>query len=124
MSTIWIRSARSWEIIRNENKRAVGMDYEQEAARYLEALGYRIRERNYRCRMGEIDLIAMEGGYLVFIEVKYRAGLHTGEPQEAVDYRKQKKICLAASYYCLVHQISMEQPCRFDVAACRMGSGR
>lgn len=104
-----------------KNNRAVGADYEQKAAQYLETLGYRILERNFSCRMGEIDLIAMEGGYLVFIEVKYRAGIKMGEPQEAVDYRKQKKICRTASYYCKVRRISMEQPCRFDVAACRMG---
>ena len=103
------------------NNRAVGADYENKAAQYLETLGYRIVEKNFRCRFGEIDLIAKEGGYLVFIEVKYRAGTQTGEPQEAVDDRKQKKISRTAAWYCRTHRISMEQPCRFDVAACRMG---
>ncbi|MCI8892201.1 MAG: YraN family protein [Eubacterium sp.] len=102
-----------------KNNRAVGADYEQKAAQYLETLGYRILERNFRCRMGEIDLIAMEGRYLVFLEVKYRTDLRTGTPQEAVNDRKQKKICRAASYYCKIRRISTEQPCRFDVAACR-----
>lgn len=103
------------------NNRAVGADYEQKAAQRLEALGYQILAKNFRCRMGEVDLIAKEGGYLVFIEVKYRAGIQAGEPQEAVDFRKQRKICRAASYYCQKHGISPQQPCRFDVAACRQG---
>lgn len=103
------------------NNRAVGTDYEKKAAQYLETLGYQILEQNFRCRMGEIDLVAKESGYLVFIEVKYRSSVQMGEPQEAVDYRKQRKICRAASYYCLKHRIPPQQPCRFDVAACRAG---
>lgn len=105
-----------------KNNREVGTDYEEKAAKLLKTRGYQILEKNFRCRMGEIDLIARESGYLVFVEVKYRAGTHTGEPQEAVNYRKQKKICRAASYYCMLHHISSEQPCRFDVAACTAGA--
>lgn len=105
-----------------KHSRAVGAAYETQAAQYLEACGYRIRDRNFRCRMGEIDLIAEEGGYLVFIEVKYRSGIQTGEPQEAVNYRKQQKICRTAAYYCLTRKIPPQQPCRFDVAACRKGA--
>lgn len=104
-----------------KNNRSVGTDYEQKAAQYLREHGYQILEMNFCCRMGEIDLIAKEGGYLVFIEVKYRAGTQMGEPQEAVNYRKQRKICMAASYYCLRHNIPPQQPCRFDVAACLAG---
>lgn len=104
-----------------KNSRAVGANYEEKAAQYLETCGYQMRERNFRCRMGEIDLIAEEGGYLVFIEVKYRSGIRTGEPQEAVNYRKQRKICRTASYYCLKNKIPLKQPCRFDVAACCKG---
>ena len=102
-----------------KNNRAVGTDYEKKAAQYLETLGYQILEQNFRCRTGEIDLIAKESGYLVFIEVKYRTDTRMGEPQEAVDYRKQRKICRTVDYYCLKHRISPQQPCRFDVAACR-----
>lgn len=103
------------------NNRAVGADYEKKAAQYLETLGYQILEQNFRCRTGEIDLVAKESGYLVFIEVKYRSGTQMGEPQEAVNYRKQQKICRTASYYCLKQRISPQQPCRFDVAACCAG---
>lgn len=104
-----------------KNNREVGTDYEEKAAEILKTRGYQILEKNFHCRMGEIDLIAKENGYLVFVEVKYRADTHMGEPQEAVHYRKQKKICKAAAYYCMRHHIGAEQPCRFDVAACMAG---
>lgn len=100
-----------------KNKRALGAEYEQKAAQYLETLGYQIIAKNFRCRLGEIDLIARDMEYLVFIEVKFRAGSQAGTPQEAVDWRKQRTICKVASYYCLRHKISPQQPCRFDVAA-------
>lgn len=100
-----------------KNSRAVGADYEKKAAQYLESLGYRIIARNFSCRQGEIDLIAEDGKYLVFIEVKYRKNQKAGMPQEAVGLRKQRAICRAASFYCLRHGISQEHPCRFDVAA-------
>lgn len=99
------------------NTRAVGADYELKAAQYLETLGYQVIGRNFRCRTGEIDLIARDGEYLVFVEVKYRSGGQMGEPLEAVGIRKQQKICRTASYYCLRHRIGPQQPCRFDVAA-------
>ena len=55
-----------------QNKRETGASQEERAARWLEAKGFRIMERNFHCRQGEIDLVAMEGRYLVFIEVKYQ----------------------------------------------------
>lgn len=99
------------------NKREVGALYEQQAAAFLQGQGYEIVERNYRCRIGEIDIIAKDGSYLVFVEVKYRTRSACGNPQEAVNYRKQRVISKVASYYCLNHHYSPEQPCRFDVVA-------
>ena len=55
------------------NKRQVGTQYESMAVQYLTEAGYHILERNFRCRTGEIDIIAKDGAYLVFVEVKYRA---------------------------------------------------
>ena len=55
------------------NKRTVGKEYEERACRYLEDRGFRTAERNFRCRQGEIDIIGYHEGYLVFVEVKYRA---------------------------------------------------
>ena len=65
-----------------ENQREKGAYWEQKAGAYLESIGYEILEYNFRCRMGEIDIIAQDGEYLVFCEVKYRAG------QERVIRRK------------------------------------
>ena len=104
------------------NSRKTGAAYEQLAAQHLETLGYEMIEKNFRCRMGEIDLIAKDGPYLVFIEVKYRKDASMCNPLEAVDWKKQKRISKAASYYCLTHGISGQQPCRFDAAAYLQGA--
>ncbi len=102
------------------NKRKTGTEYEEQAARWLESRGYQILERNFYCRQGEIDLVAEENGYLVFIEVKYRRDGHAGHPAEAVHPYKQKKIVQTAVYYCYKHQIPQTRPCRFDVV-CILG---
>lgn len=97
------------------NKRQTGSRYEEEAAAYLTAQGYRVLERNYRCRQGEIDLICRHGRYLVFLEVKYRARETMGSPGEAVDSRKQERIRKSAAYYLYSHRLPEDTPCRFDV---------
>lgn len=97
-----------------KNNRATGSEYEKAAGRYLEEKGYRIIEYNYRCRYGEIDLIAKDGECLVFCEVKYRSGKRKGHPLEAVDKRKQKVIFKCALHY-LSEKKMGEIPCRFDV---------
>lgn len=99
------------------NKRAVGTSYEKKVGAFLEQQGYQILEYNYRCRTGEIDIIARDGAYLVFVEVKYRKNAGAGSPFEAVDARKQRVISKVASYYCLTHGVGETIPCRFDVAA-------
>lgn len=99
------------------NKRRLGEDKEQVAADFLEAAGYQILERNFRCRMGEIDLIAKENETLIFTEVKYRASHKAGLPEEAVDFRKRQRICKVALYYLTTHVRRTDVPCRFDVIA-------
>lgn len=94
-----------------------GHYYEQEAADYLMSCGYRILEMNYRGRHGEIDLIAMDGEYLVFVEVKYRTSDKLQAPSEAVDRKKQRRISMTAREYMLSRRVSQEQLCRFDVVA-------
>ena len=96
------------------NRRAVGTWYERKAGEYLEAHGYEIMQYNYRCKKGEIDLIARDGEYLVFCEVKYISDSGKGHPGEAVDLRKQRVISQCAMYYLLEKGIS-DMPCRFDV---------
>ena len=92
---------------------AAGEDY---AVRYLQTLGYRIVQRNYRTRIGEIDIIAREGDVLVFVEVKTRTGRNFGLPQSAVDARKQLKITRVAMTY-LSKKRETTAFCRFDIVA-------
>ncbi|MCM1157597.1 MAG: YraN family protein [Bacteroidales bacterium] len=99
------------------NNRKLGAKAERAVAEYLESRGFVILETNYRCRQGEIDLIAREQEYYVFIEVKYRNTAKYGMPQEAVGRAKQKRICNTAKYYLYRHQLGEFTPVRFDVAA-------
>ncbi len=99
------------------NKRAVGADYEKKAAEYLEKKGFHILERNYRDRYGEIDIIARDGSYVVFIEVKYRGSIRNGYPEEAVSLRKQERIRHTARYFLFSRRYPEDTPCRFDVVA-------
>ena len=98
-----------------QNKRKLGGSYEDQAASFLQKQGLLILEHNFRCKRGEIDLIARDGRYLVFVEVKYRGFKCTGSALEAVDLHKQRMICKAAEYYLLTKCHSFEVPCRFDV---------
>lgn len=81
----------------------------------MEQRGYTILERGFRCRQGEIDLIARDGGVLVFVEVKYRRNESLGAPAEAVNTRKQRRIREAARYYLYSRGLGENIPCRFDV---------
>ena len=99
------------------NKRQVGTQYESMAVQYLTEAGYHILERNFRCRTGEIDIIAKDGAYLVFVEVKYRASAACGSALEAVDYRKQQSILRVAQYYMVSHGYGTHTNSRFDVVA-------
>ena len=97
------------------NKRQTGSLYEKKAAEYLEKQGLFILEKNYRCRSGEIDLIAKEDSVYVFVEVKFRRDNRAGDSLSAVHTEKQKKIIKTAEYYLMMHCHCMEVPCRFDV---------
>ena len=99
------------------NKKQIGDKYEKLVADYLAKNGYVIKARNFRCRLGEIDIIAGKDSYLVFLEVKYRGTAGFGSPKEAVDYRKQKRISNAASFYLYKYHYPPDTPVRFDVAA-------
>ncbi len=89
---------------------------EREAARFLKKLGYRILERQYRDRFGEIDLIALDGKQIVFVEVKTRRSADTGQPFEAVDRQKQQKLTSVALAWLKKHR-RLEQAARFDVVS-------
>lgn len=99
------------------NKRQTGTTYEMKAEEYLLQKGYKILERNFRTRSGEIDLIAKKGVYFCFVEVKYRTTNDYGNPLEAVDARKQNQIRKVAMYYVMKNKLSEWTPCQFDVIA-------
>lgn len=102
---------------RKQNNRALGTIKEELAAAYLRLKGFRIIERNFRSREGEIDIIGYDEDYLVFVEVKYRADFEKGGALAAVDYRKQRKICRVAGFYLFLHKMSNNTKVRFDVLA-------
>ena len=100
-----------------QNNRKVGNIYEDEACEHLRSHGYQILVRNYRCRFGELDIIARKDGTIVFIEVKYRKKAGSGYPEESVTLRKQQTICRCALCYLKETRRSLDSPCRFDVIA-------
>ncbi len=77
--------------MQGENKRKTGTFYEEMAARYLESKGYKILDRNYHCRAAELDLIALDGECLCFVEVKYRKNAAYEAPRGVVTNAKMKK---------------------------------
>jgi putative endonuclease len=105
----------------SEQRRALGAAGEDAAVRYLQAQGYRILERNFRCRFGEIDLIARDEGMLVFIEVKARRSHTFGPPALAVTAEKQRHLIKAAQMF-LSRTGKQHDLCRFDVITLEMGS--
>ena len=94
----------------------VGKLGEDLAASYLEKKGYQILERNFKIRVGEVDIVAVDNDVVVFVEVKARSGVGFGIPAEAVTVRKQQQISKAALAYINNHSL---QDCdaRFDVVS-------
>jgi len=97
------------------NKRAAGRAGEDDAAEYLAGRGYRVLYRNFRYgRYGEIDIIALAGGVVCFVEVKSRSGDAFGTPAEAVGYAKRNKILAVANHFLRVGGLGANK-LRFDV---------
>lgn len=92
----------------------LGIWGEREAEKFLKKRKYKILERNFRCPIGEVDIIARCGEYLVFVEVKTRASTRYGLPMEAVDEVKQQKLTHLALYYQKLKRL-FDMPVRFDV---------
>ena len=89
------------------------------AARELRKRGYTIVERRWRCRLGEIDLVAREGTTLVVVEVKTRASRELGSPADAVDWKKQRKLVELARAYVRIRHLG-DVNVRFDVVGVTM----
>lgn len=97
------------------NRREIGTEEEKLAAEYLRMQGMQIVEANFRSRQGEIDLVGRHEGYLVFVEVKYRSSDRKGHALEAVDGRKQRRICRVADSYRYLHGLGDNVSVRYDV---------
>jgi putative endonuclease len=100
----------------NSARQGLGRTGERLAAQTLERQGYRLLEHNFRCRHGEIDLVAEDGQDLVFVEVKTRRGTAFGRPEEAVTLHKQRKLLEIAAYYLDLHSCA-DRAWRVDVVA-------
>ncbi len=102
--------------------RGAGYDWERLAEKRLTEAGYRILERNFRARPGELDFVAEENGVLCFVEVKGRRGVGYGTPAEAVTAEKRRRIFRTAEAW-LARERRADAPCRFDVVAILEGKG-
>ncbi len=94
---------------------AQGTAAEELARRYLETRGLTLVARNFRCRVGELDLIMRDGDQLVFVEVRSRRDSRFGTPAESVTRTKQQRLLRAAAVY--LQRQRLDLPCRFDVLA-------
>jgi putative endonuclease len=103
--------------------RALGRSGEELAATYYRRRGYRVMDRNYRCRGGEIDVVLRRGGVIVFCEVKTRSTDRFGAPVEAVDHIKQQRVRRAAAHWLVARRPGAAQV-RFDVFSAIVRSGR
>jgi len=96
------------------NNKILGASGENTACEYLSECGYRVIERNFSCKVGEIDIIAIQDDSIVFIEVKTRSSEEYGLPSEAVSRKKQGRIIKTALYYLQSNKL-FDYMCRFDV---------
>ena len=104
--------------------RAIGERWERIAETFLRARGLTTVERNFHCRMGEIDLIMEDGDCLVFAEIRFRNSTRFGSGADSVTRSKQNRIILAARRYLQCHDHRALQPCRFDVVSLSRTRGK
>lgn len=100
-----------------QNNRLIGAKYEQQAANYLIQEGYQIVDQNRYTPFGEIDILAQRDNCFIFCEVKYRSSNECGDPLQAVDIKKQRRISRAAMYIYSHNARIRQMECRFDVIA-------
>ncbi len=104
-------------------RKRLGREGERFAERYLKKKGYRILAINYRCALGEIDIIARDGEEIVFVEVKTRRGNTFFSPEDAVNWKKQNRIKRLALLYLKSNKLH-DVPVRFDVIGLRLKEGQ
>lgn len=96
---------------------------EKVAVDYLKGKGYRIIETNYRCRSGEIDIVARKGDYLIFAEVRTRSDLSFGGPEESISWSKAQHMGRSAEYYAQSHE-GLPESWRVDLIAIEIDKNR
>lgn len=95
-----------------------GRTAEDRALKFLKKNGLKLLQRNYHCRLGEIDLVMADSNYTVFVEVRYRSSSHFGGAIHSINSSKQAKLRLAAQHYLLNNSSEAkghDTPCRFDI---------
>ena len=102
---------------KRDSTKSIGEQHEALAARHLAAHKLKMLCSNYRCRMGEIDLIALDGNTLCFVEVRYRKNRDFGGAANSVGAKKQQKIILTAQHFLQQEPQYQTSSCRFDVIA-------
>lgn len=102
--------------MKHKTKTETGKKGEQIAAEYLKKSGYKIKDFNFRCPLGELDIVASEKKVIVFVEVKTRYSHELGYPEEAVSVKKQKKLSQLALWYMQNNKIT-DASSRFDIVA-------
>jgi putative endonuclease len=96
---------------------AIGQSWENEAESFLKKNGLKSLKRNYRCRMGEIDLVMRDRECLVFAEVRFRKSGSYGTGAASITHAKRQKLIRTAAYFLRTEGVSSHQPCRFDVVS-------
>lgn len=97
--------------------RAQGNLFEERAAALVKRQGMELLQRNFRCKTGEIDIIAIDNGHLVFIEVRARSNPRYSSASASVDRKKQQRLLRSAATFLQHHPQLADSPCRFDVIA-------
>jgi len=98
------------------HNKELGRQGEEEAVNFLKKKGYKILERNFKNKLGEIDIVAKDNNTLCFVEVKTRSNLRFGIPQEAVTFSKQRKLNKIALSYLKKYNL-LNAPARFDIVS-------
>ncbi len=104
--------------MKSDNKKT-GKIGEDIAIDFLKKKGYKIIERNYKCVFGEVDIVARDSGDIIFVEVKSRRSEYFGDPTDAVDFNKQKKLSKIALNYLNEKRLD-NHDARFDVIAIKL----
>jgi putative endonuclease len=100
-----------------------GAEGEKFALRVLKKAHYKILEQNFRTPVGEIDIVARDRDFLVFVEVRTKSSIEFGLPQETILKRKKERLCKAARWYLQKNRLD-DAPCRFDVVAVVTNDGK